>query len=64
MATAANNIRFIRLPTVLAKVGLSRTHVYKLIGEGRFPRQVRLSMRSVAWVEEQVDEWMLQRLAA
>ena len=56
-----NNFRFIRLPNVLAKVGLSKSQLYKLIGEGKFPPQVKLSTRAVAWVEQQVDEWMIQR---
>lgn len=43
MANITNDIRFIRLPSVQAKVGLSRSQIYKLIDEGRFPAQVRLS---------------------
>jgi prophage regulatory protein len=64
MANITNDIRFIRLPSVQAKVGLSRSQIYKLIDEGRFPAQVRLSARTVAWVEGQINEWMFQRTAA
>lgn len=59
-----NDMRFIKLPAVLNVSGMSRTQVYKLMGEGRFPRSVRLSARSVAWVESQVQDWMAQRVAA
>lgn len=62
MAAAAKTIRFIRLPAVLARVGLSRTQIYKMIGDGQFPAQVRLSARTVAWLEDQVVDWMNQRL--
>lgn len=62
MAATVKTIRFIRLPAVLAKVGLSRTQVYKMISDGQFPAQVRLSARTVAWLEDQVVDWMNQRL--
>ena len=33
------NNQFLRLPDVLTKVGISRAQVYKLIKQGKFPRQ-------------------------
>lgn len=54
--------RFIRLPTVLAMVGLSKSQVYKLMSEGRFPQRIRLTNRAVAWIEEQIIDWMNRRL--
>lgn len=59
-----DGLRFIRLPTVIAMCGMSRTQIYKLMGEGRFPQSVQLSTRSVAWVESEVLDWMAQRMAA
>ena len=56
--------RFIRLPEVLSMIGLSRTRVYELIGQGRFPPQVKLSSRAVAWPREKIMEWMSQRIEA
>ncbi|WP_407579517.1 helix-turn-helix transcriptional regulator [Citrobacter koseri] len=50
--------RFIRLNEVLKRVGLSRTTLYECIKEGRFPKQVRISMRSIAFVESEIDEWI------
>lgn len=53
--------RFIRLPEVIHLIGLSRSQIYKMQGEGSFPRSVRLSERSVAWHEVEVLHWMDQR---
>jgi prophage regulatory protein len=53
--------RFIRLPEVIHLIGLSRSQIYKMQGEGAFPRSVRLSERSVAWLEIEVLHWMDQR---
>jgi len=43
-------------------VGLSKSQIYKLMSEGRFPQRVRLTGRAVAWLEEQVIHWMSQRV--
>jgi len=50
--------RFIRLPEVLKRVGLSRARMYGLINAGRFPKQVRIGMRSVAFLESEIEAWM------
>lgn len=50
--------RLIRLPEVLKRVGLSRARMYGLINAGRFPKQVRIGLRSVAFIESEIEEWM------
>lgn len=49
---------FLRLPAVKAKTGYSRSTIYQKIGEGKFPRPVRLDPdgRAVGWFEDQIDE--------
>lgn len=55
----------IRLPEVLRRTGLSRSTIYGWIEHGRFPRQVQLSARCVAWYESDIDAWISeQRVAA
>lgn len=51
-------IRFIRVPDVLKRVGFSRTVMYELIKEGRFPAQVKIGLRSVAFIESEIEEWI------
>ena len=50
--------KIIRLPAVLEKTGLSRSSLYRLIAEGKFPRQVKLSERSAGWFEGDVNQWL------
>ena len=57
-------VRFLRLPEVLARTGLSRSTVYVRLDQGRFPRPVSLGARAVGWIEAEVDEWMRERIAA
>ena len=56
-------VRFLRLPEVLARTGLSRSTIYVRLDEGRFPRPVSLGGRAVGWIESEVDEWIRQRIA-
>ncbi|HWU77507.1 MAG TPA: AlpA family phage regulatory protein, partial [Rhodanobacter sp.] len=52
-----SDTRFLRILQVKQHIGLSRSQIYKMIGEGKFPRQVRLSRRSVAWRWSEVKAW-------
>jgi prophage regulatory protein len=49
---------FLRLPQVLARVGLKTTCLYELVGDGEFPKPVRLGNRAVAWLSTEVDSWI------
>lgn len=56
-------IQFIRLPEVLAMVGLSRMTIYRMVASDQFPRQVKLGANSVAWVKSEVLAWCQDRVA-
>ncbi|EPM9935784.1 MULTISPECIES: helix-turn-helix transcriptional regulator [Pseudomonas] len=55
-------MRIIRLQEVMATTGLARSTIYKLISESTFPKPVPLGGRSVGWVEEEVQDWVLERI--
>lgn len=55
-------VRFLRLPEVLARTGLSRSTIYVRLDQGRFPRPVSLGGRAVGWIESEVDEWIRERI--
>ncbi|WP_319529553.1 AlpA family phage regulatory protein [uncultured Cohaesibacter sp.] len=50
--------RIIRLKTVLTRSGLSRSTLYRKIGEGTFPAQIRISVRGAGWRESEVNRWI------
>ncbi len=50
--------RFLRLDTVLARTGLSRSTLYRKVDAGTFPKQVRIAQRCVGWRESAVTDWM------
>ncbi|RWU09266.1 AlpA family transcriptional regulator [Pseudidiomarina gelatinasegens] len=55
-------MRLIRLPQVKDMTGLGRSSVYKLMSEGKFPKAVTLIGRASAWVENEVVEWIEDRI--
>ena len=50
--------RIVRMKTVLARAGLSRSTIYRKIAEGTFPAQVRISVNGAGWRESDIDRWI------
>ena len=48
---------------VRERVCYSPQHIARLEKVGKFPKRVRLGQGRVAWVEEEIDEWIKQRIA-
>jgi prophage regulatory protein len=58
MALPIANDRILRISTVLARTGLSRSTMYRKIDQGTFPKQVKISDRCAGWYESQVEAWL------
>ncbi|WP_018995158.1 AlpA family transcriptional regulator [Thioalkalivibrio sp. ALJ2] len=56
--------KILRLPSVKARTGLSRSTIYLRIAEGSFPAPIPLGGRAVGWIEEEVDNWIKERILA
>ena len=54
----SNPDKIIRLKTVLARTGLSRSTMYRKIAEGTFPSQVKISVHGAGWREPAVNRWI------
>lgn len=55
-------MRLIKLKEVMQKTSLGHSSIYKFIAEGTFPKQVSLGAKSVAWVESEVNDWIIERI--
>ncbi|MBJ7439624.1 MAG: AlpA family transcriptional regulator [Sphingopyxis sp.] len=53
-----NSEKIIRLPTVLARTGLSRSTIYRKMAEGTFPAQVKISIHGAGWYESAINRWI------
>lgn len=56
--------RLLRVEDVCAQTGLSRTTIYRLERDGRFPRRVEIAERSSGWLEDEVQAFIAERIAA
>jgi len=57
----ANSI--LRLPSVKDRTGLSRSIIFLYVKDGSFPKPIKLGARSVGWIEEEVDNWIENRIS-
>lgn len=53
----------IKRPTVERITTLSKSRIYELIQQGKFPKPVALGAMSVAWPAIEVHEWVAARIA-
>jgi len=57
----ASALKLLRFPVVRERTGLSRSTIWRLERRGEFPRHHRIAPNIVAWVEEEVSAWILER---
>lgn len=50
--------RLLRLPEVMARVGLKRSAIYQRMSDGRFPRSRSLGPKCTVWVESEIENWI------
>lgn len=58
-------LTFLRLKQVKARTGLSRSTIYALIKECKFPAQVTLcGGRAVGWIEQEISDYLARQIEA
>jgi prophage regulatory protein len=50
--------RIIRLNTVRARTGLSKSTIYRKITEGTFPPRLKISVNGTGWRESDINRWV------
>lgn len=46
----------------MQRTGLSRSSIYLRIANNDFPSQISLGGRAVGWLEEDIDNWLKQKI--
>lgn len=57
------NLKLLRLPDVMEKTGFRKSWIYLLISQGDFPPAIKIGSRSVAWLESEVDDWIVKHIS-
>jgi len=50
--------RIIRMETVQARTGLSKSTIYRKMAEGTFPAQLKISTNGTGWHESEINRWI------
>lgn len=59
----AASIALLRIRDVCRVTALSRSTIYQLEAQQRFPRRVRVGLRAVGWVNSEVQAWLTERMS-
>lgn len=57
-------MKFLKLQQVMDKTTLCRSSIYLLIKSGDFPKNVTVMGKRKAWLESEVDDWMVSKMQA
>jgi len=57
------SVKMMRRQAVLAAAGFSNSTLHRLEKAGIFPKRRRLSIGIVSWLESEVENWIVGRLA-
>lgn len=64
MTCIAPSVKILRISTLVKKIGISRSTIYDWLNpkspryDVTFPKQRRLGMHSVGWIESEIDKWL------
>lgn len=58
------SINILRIAGTSKKVGLSKSSIWKGVGEGTFPAPLELGPKARGWLESDLDEWISNRPVA
>jgi prophage regulatory protein len=57
------SLKILRLPQVCEITGLCRSMIYQLEADLRFPQRVKIGIRAVGWLDNEVHAWLIRRIA-
>jgi prophage regulatory protein len=55
--------KILRLPEVLAMVGIGKTALYQRINNGTFPAPIKIGVgRASGWVQAEIIQWLAEQI--
>ena len=64
--TAPTPETLLRLPAVVARVGIQKSAIYEMMNRNppAFPRALKISRRAVVWPASTIEKWISERMTA
>lgn len=56
--------KILRLDETLSATGYAQSTLYDKVAKGEFPKPIKLGVRAVGWLENEVADWQKSRIAA
>ena len=53
--------RYIRIKELSAMLGIATSSIYRLMKENKFPKQIKLTERTVVWRLSIINQWIAER---
>lgn len=60
--TPEGNLRLLRISEVMNLTGLPKSTIYLKIKNKSFPAQLQIGLRSVAWLESEIQDWIINSI--
>ncbi len=54
-------MRLLRTNELIRRTGLSRSTLWRLERDGKFPKRRQIGAGAVGWLEHEIDEWIEKR---
>ncbi len=62
MGTLSTTPEFIVADEISQRIPYSQNQLRRLEAQGAFPKRVRIGANRVAWVREEIDNWVMDRI--
>lgn len=53
--------RYIRVKELSAMLGIAKSTIYRLVKEDKFPKQIKLTERTVVWRLSVINKWVADK---
>lgn len=53
--------RFVRIKELVTMLGISQSSIYRLMQENKFPKQIKLTERTVVWRLSVINAWVAEK---
>ncbi len=57
-------MKLFRLPQVKELTQLSSAGIYRLMKQGKFPKQIKIAERSSRWIESEIMDFITEKMEA
>lgn len=57
-------MRILKAKQVAEKTSISIPHINRMAREGEFPKSIKISESRQGWLEEDIDNWIMEKVEA